>query len=58
MNSITIKETFAWNPSFSPYATVFDKKATTTEKLKRKFQAEKVALERKVGELTIDLDWL
>ena len=37
---------------------VFDKKASETEKLKQEFEVEKAALERKVGELTIDLDWL
>ena len=37
---------------------VFDKKASETEKLKQEFEAEKAALERKVGELTIDIDWL
>ncbi len=37
---------------------VFDKKANETEKLKKQFEVEKAALERKVGELTIDIDWL
>jgi len=37
---------------------VFDKKANEAEKLKKQFEAEKAALERKVGELTIDIDWL
>jgi transposase len=37
---------------------VFDKKANETEKLKKQFEAEKAALERKIGELTIDIDWL
>ena len=37
---------------------VFDKKANETEKLKKQFEVEKEALERKVGELTIDIDWL
>jgi len=37
---------------------VFDKKATETEKLKQQFEVEKAALERKIGELTIDIDWL
>jgi len=37
---------------------VFDKKANETEKLKKQFEVEKTALERKIGELTIDIDWL
>jgi len=37
---------------------VFDKKASETERLKQEFEVEKAALEPKVGELTIDLDWL
>ena len=37
---------------------VFDKKANETEKLKKQFEVEKAALERKVGELTIVIDWL
>jgi transposase len=37
---------------------VFDKKANETEKLKQQFEVEKAALERKIGELTIDIDWL
>ena len=46
-----------WKSEFlASMPSVFDKKANETEKLKKQFEAEKAALERKIGELTID--WL
>lgn len=48
-----------WKSEFmANMPSVFDKKANGTEKLKKQFEAEKAALERKIGELTIDIDWL
>jgi transposase-like protein len=48
-----------WKSEFlANMPSVFDKKANETEKLKKQFEAEKAALERKIGELTIDIDWL
>jgi transposase-like protein len=48
-----------WKSDFlANMPSVFDKKANETEKLKKQFEAEKAALERKIGELTIDIDWL
>jgi transposase len=48
-----------WRSEFlANMPSVFDKKASETEKLKQEFEVEKAALERKVGELTINLDWL
>jgi len=48
-----------WKSEFlSNMATVFDKKANETEKLKIEYEAEKEALITKIGQLTIDIDWL
>jgi transposase len=48
-----------WKSEFlANMPSVFDKKANETEKLKKQFEAEKAVLERKIGELTIDIDWL
>ena len=48
-----------WKSEFlASMPSVFDKKANGIEKLKKQFEVEKAALERKIGELTIDIDWL
>lgn len=48
-----------WKSEFlANMPSVFDKKAAETEKLKQQFEEEKAVLERKIGELTIDIDWL
>ena len=48
-----------WRSEFlSNMATVFDKKTNETEKLKIEYKAEKEALVTKIGQLTIDIDWL
>lgn len=48
-----------WRSEFlSNMATVFDKKTNDTEKLKIEYEAEKEALVTKIGQLTIDIDWL
>ena len=48
-----------WRSEFlSNMATVFDKKTNETEKLKIEYEAEKEALVTKIGQLTIDIDWL
>ena len=48
-----------WKSEFlSNMATVFDKKTNETEKLKIEHEAEKEALVTKIGQLTIDIDWL
>ena len=48
-----------WKSEFlSNMAVVFDKKANETEKLKQEHEAEKEALVNKIGQLTIDIDWL
>ena len=48
-----------WKSEFlSNMATVFDKKTNETEKLKIEYEAEKEALVTKIGQLTIDIDWL
>jgi transposase len=48
-----------WKSEFvSNMATVFDKKTNDTEKLKIEYEAEKEALVTKIGQLTIDIDWL
>ena len=48
-----------WKSDFlSNMATVFDKKTNETEKLKIEYEAEKEALVTKIGQLTIDIDWL
>jgi transposase-like protein len=48
-----------WRAEFlSNMATVFDKKTNDTERLKIEYEAEKEALVTKIGQLTIDIDWL
>jgi transposase-like protein len=48
-----------WRSEFlSNMATVFDKNTNETEKLKTAYEAEKEALVTKIGQLTIDIDWL
>jgi len=37
---------------------VFDKKATKLEKLQQEHEAEREALVSKIGQLTLDVDWL
>ncbi|WP_405054401.1 transposase [Tepidibacillus marianensis] len=37
---------------------VFDKKNNEIEELKKEYEAEKEALVKKIGELTLDVDWL
>ena len=38
--------------------TVFDKKTNDIEKLKQEHEAEKESLVSKIGQLTLDVDWL
>jgi transposase len=38
--------------------TVFDKKNTETEQLKKEFAAEKEDLINQIGQLTVDVNWL
>jgi transposase len=48
-----------WKSEFlGNMATVFDKKTNAVEKLKLEHEAEKEALVTKIGQLTIDIDWL
>ncbi len=48
-----------WKSEFlSNMATVFDKKTNEAEKIKLEYEAEKEALVNKIGQLTIDIDWL
>jgi transposase-like protein len=48
-----------WRSEFlSNMAMVFDKKTIETENLKTEYKAEKEALITKIGQLTIDIDWL
>jgi len=48
-----------WRSEFlSNMATVFDKKTNEAEKLKLENEAEKEALVTKIGQLTMDIDWL
>jgi len=48
-----------WKSEFiTNMASVFDKKATEVEKLKQEHEAEKDALVNKIGQLTLDVDWL
>ncbi len=39
-------------------ATVFDKKGESVEKVKQEYEAEKELLVKKIGELTLDVDYL
>ena len=48
-----------WRSEFlSNMATVFDKKTNEAEKLKLENETEKEALVTKIGQLTMDIDWL
>ncbi len=48
-----------WKSEFlTNMATVFDKKTNTVEKLKQEHEAEKEVLINKIGQLTLDVDWL
>ena len=48
-----------WRSEFlSNMATVFDKKTNDVEKLKLEYETDKEALVSKIGQLTIDIDWL
>lgn len=48
-----------WKAEFlSNMASVFDKKNTEVEKLKKEHEEEKESLVNKIGQLTIDVDWL
>jgi len=48
-----------WKAEFlDNMASVFDKKTNETAKLKQDHAAEKEALVGKIGQLTIDIDWL
>jgi len=48
-----------WRSEFlSNMATVFDKKTNEAEKLKLENEVEKEALVTKIGQLTMDIDWL
>lgn len=39
-------------------ATVFDKKGESIEKVKQEYEADKELLVKKIGELTLDVDYL
>jgi len=48
-----------WKSEFlGNMSTVFDKKNNETAKLKQEHEAEKEALVNKIGQLTMDIDWL
>ncbi|KDR95065.1 Transposase [Peptoclostridium litorale DSM 5388] len=48
-----------WKSEFlTNMATVFDKKTNTVKKLKQEHEAEKEVLVNKIGQLTLDVDWL
>jgi transposase len=48
-----------WKSEFlANMPTVFDKKTNEIEKLKQDHEAEKGALISKIGQLTLDVDWL
>lgn len=48
-----------WKTEFlENMSTVFDKKGQTIEKVKEEYEAEKEQLIKKIGELTIDVDFL
>ncbi len=48
-----------WKSEFlSNMTTVFDKKTNDIEKLKQEHEAEKESLVSKIGQLTLDVDWL
>ena len=48
-----------WRSEFiENMATVFDKKGESIEKVKQEYEAEKELLVKKIGELTLDVDFL
>ena len=48
-----------WRAEFiENMATVFDKKGESIEKVKQEYEAEKELLVKKIGELTLDVDYL
>lgn len=48
-----------WKADFlSNMSSVFDKKGEDVEKLKKEHEEEKGQLVQKIGELTMDVDWL
>ena len=48
-----------WRAEFiENMATVFDKKGESIEKVKQEYEAEKELLVKKIGELTLDVDFL
>ena len=48
-----------WRAEFiENMATVFDKKGESIKKVKQEYEAEKELLVKKIGELTLDVDYL
>lgn len=48
-----------WKSEFlTNMSVVFDKKTNEVEKLKQEHEAEKESLVNKIGQLTLDVDWL
>lgn len=48
-----------WKTEFlTNMPSVFDKKTNKIEKIKKEYKEEKEVLLRKVGQLTLDVDWL
>lgn len=48
-----------WKADFvAGMSSVFDKRGEEIERLKKEHEEEKESLERKIGELTMDVDWL
>lgn len=48
-----------WKSEFiANMPSVFDKKTNEIEKLKQEYEEEKEVLVRKIGQLTMDVDWL
>ncbi|ALS25064.1 transposase [Paenibacillus naphthalenovorans] len=48
-----------WKAEFLERAsTVFEKKTSETEKMKKEYEAKQERLEKLVGQLTVEVDWL
>jgi putative transposase len=48
-----------WKAEFLEQAsTVFEKKTSETEKLKKEYETKQERLEKLVGQLTVEVDWL
>lgn len=48
-----------WKAEFIERASmVFDKKSSETEKMKKEYQSKQEHLEKLVGQLTVEVDWL